>query len=72
MDKKNIVKPIPLIMEDIKSAIADIINSSGLSPSLLEPIIRGFYHEISILKKNEIEECRREYEMQINENNKVE
>ncbi len=55
-------KPASLIVEETKVSIVKIINQSGLPPFLLEPIIKDLYNQISILKQQELEKSRQEYE----------
>lgn len=55
-------KPANLIVEETKENIVKIINESGLPPFLLEPILKDLYNQVSILKQQELEKSRQEYE----------
>lgn len=46
-------KPLSLVLEDTRVALVDCINQSGLSATLLEPIIKDIYLEIVEGKKQE-------------------
>lgn len=60
-------KPANLIMEETKENIVKIINESGLPPFLVEPIIKDLYNQISILKQQELEKSKQEYENSLNQ-----
>ena len=55
-------KPANLIMEETKENIVKIINESGLPPFLVEPIIKDLYNQVSILKQQELEQSKKQYE----------
>lgn len=55
-------KPANLIVEETKENIVKIINESGLPPFLVEPIIKDLYNQVSILKQQELEKSKREWE----------
>ena len=60
-------KPANLIMEETKENIVKIINESGLPPFLLEPVLKDLYNQISILKQQELEKSKQEYENNLNQ-----
>ena len=60
-------KPANLIMEETKGNIIKIINDSGLPPFLLEPILKDLFNQISILKQQELEKSKQEYENSLNQ-----
>ena len=60
-------KPANLIMEETKENIAKVVNESGLPPFLLEPILKDLYNQVSILKQQELEKSRQEYENSLNQ-----
>lgn len=60
-------KPANLIMEETKENIVKIINESGLPPFLVEPIIKDLYNQVSILKQQELEKSKKEYENSLNQ-----
>lgn len=50
-------KPISMVIKETKTKIANICNESGLSPIILDLIMRGIYSEIhSFADKQTIEE----------------
>ena len=55
-------KPANLIIEETKENLVKVINESGLPPFLLEPVLKDLYNQISILKQQELEKSRQEYE----------
>ena len=60
-------KPANLIIEETKEKIVKVINESGLPPFLLEPILKNLYNQISILKQQELEKSKQEYENSLNQ-----
>ena len=60
-------KPLNLQLEEAKQEIVQAINNTGLFPFLLEPIIKDIYNEIVILKQNELEKSKAEYEKSLEE-----
>ena len=60
-------KPANLIMEETKENIVKIINESGLPPFLLEPVLKDLYNQISILKQQELEQSKKQYEDSLNQ-----
>ena len=60
-------KPANLIVEETKENIVKIINGSGLPPFLMEPILKDLYNQISILKQQELEKSKQEYENSLNQ-----
>lgn len=63
-------KPANLIMEETKENIAKVVNESGLPPFLLEPILKDLYNQVSILKQQELEKSRQEYENSLKQEEK--
>ena len=55
-------KPADLIVEETKESIVKIVNESGLPPFLLEPILKEIYNQVSILKQQELEQSKKQYE----------
>lgn len=60
-------KPADLIVEETKESIVKIVNESGLPPFLLEPVLKDLYNQISILKQQELEKSKQEYENSLNQ-----
>ena len=59
-------KPANLIIEETKENLVKVINESGLPPFLLEPVLKDLYNQISILKQQELEKSKQEYENSLN------
>ena len=55
-------KPANLIIEETKENLVKVINESGLPPFLVEPILKDLYNQISILKQQELEQSKKQYE----------
>lgn len=55
-------KPANLIVEETKESIVKIVNESGLPPFLLEPILKEIYNQVNILKQQELEQSKKQYE----------
>lgn len=55
-------KPADLIVEETKESIVKIVNESGLPPFLLEPILKEIYNQVNILKQQELEQSKKQYE----------
>ena len=55
-------KPANLIIEETKENLVKVINESGLPPFLVEPIIKDLYNQINILKQQELEQSKKQYE----------
>lgn len=55
-------KPADLIVEETKESIVKIVNKSGLPPFLLEPILKEIYNQVNILKQQELEQSKKQYE----------
>lgn len=55
-------KPISIILTEAKQSIAESVNSTQLSPVLLEPIIKDLYIEIQQLAAQQYNTEKTEYE----------
>lgn len=55
-------KPADLIVEETKESIVKIVNESGLPPFLLELILKEIYNQVNILKQQELEQSKKQYE----------
>lgn len=60
-------KPLNLRVEEAKEEIVQTINSTGLPFFLVEPIVKDIYNEIVILKQNELQRSRSEYDKGLKE-----
>ena len=48
-------KPITLVIEETKTKLAEIINTSGLPPFVIEPMLNTFLQEAHIASKRQYE-----------------
>lgn len=60
-------KPANLIAEETRQKITNAINNSGLPAFILEPIIKDLYNQIVYIKKNELENSKKEYSKSLEE-----
>lgn len=58
-------KPITLVIEETKTKLADIINTSGLPPFVIEPILSTFLQEAHAASKRQYEIDKLQYEQAI-------
>lgn len=58
-------KPITLVIEETKTKLADIINTSGLPPFVIEPILSTFLQEAHAASKRQYEIDKIQYEQAI-------
>lgn len=58
-------KPITLVVEETKTKLADIINTSGLPPFVIEPILSTFLQEAHAASKRQYEIDKIQYEQAI-------
>lgn len=58
-------KPITLVIEETKTKLADIINTSGLPPFVIEPILSIFLQEAHAASKRQYEIDKLQYEQAI-------
>ena len=58
-------KPITLVIEETKIKLADIINTSGLPPFVIEPILSTFLQEAHAASKRQYEIDKIQYEQAI-------
>lgn len=65
-------KPANLIVEETKENIVKTINESGLPPFLVEPILKDLYNQINILKQQELEQSKKQYEDSLKQEEKKE
>ena len=70
-NKTPILKPITVVQAELANGIIDKINSSGLHPVIIMPVIE----EIYLMMKNTLKETREkeklEYEKFVAESNKI-
>ncbi len=58
-------KPTILIIEETKIKLAEIINTSGLPPFIIEPILNTFLQEVHVAVKRQYEIEKLQYEQSI-------
>ncbi len=58
---KNIVKPLTVTRYEFISALAKLINNSGLPPFILESILKDFYSDVKLLAQKNLEEDLKRY-----------
>lgn len=58
-------KPITLVIEETKTKLAEIINTSGLPPFVIEPILSTFLQEAHAASKRQYEIDKLQYEQTI-------
>lgn len=58
-------KPITLVIEETKTKLADIINTSGLPPFVIEPILSTFLQEAHAASKRQYEIDKIQYEQAV-------
>lgn len=54
-------KPLSLIIKECRENIESAINTSNLPPYLLEPVLKDYYNQVSILAHNMTTEEENEY-----------
>lgn len=60
-------KPLTIKIEDTKNALVQIINESNLHPYILDSIVGNIYNEVHMLYIQQLQQERKEYESQNNE-----
>ena len=55
-------KPFSMIYEEFKQKMADIINNSGLPPSVIESVLKNYLNEVNNIAKNQYQIDKAEYE----------
>lgn len=58
-------KPVTLVIEETKTKLAKIINTSGLPPFVIEPILSTFLQEAHAASKRQYEIDKLQYEQAI-------
>lgn len=58
-------KPITVILAETKIKLADVINTSGLPPFMIEPILNVFLQETHIAAERQYEAEKLQYEQAI-------
>ena len=55
-------KPFSMMYEEFRQKMANLINDSGLPPSVIESVIKNYLNEISNIAKNQYQIDKTEYE----------
>ena len=58
-------KPVTLVIEETKTKLAEIINTSGLPPFVIEPMLNTFLQEAHVAAKIQYEIEKLQYEQAI-------
>jgi len=58
-------KPVTLVIEETKTKLAEIINTSGLPPFVIEPMLNTFLQETHMAAKRQYEIEKLQYEQAI-------
>ena len=58
-------KPVTLVIEETKTKLAEIINTSGLPPFVIEPKLNTFLQEAHVAAKRQYEIEKLQYEQAI-------
>lgn len=58
-------KPITLVIEETKTKLAEIINTSGLPPFVIEPMLNTFLQEAHMAAKRQYEIDKLQYEQAV-------
>ena len=60
-------KPISVVYEETKTAVADILNNSKLPPFIIQNILKDFLTEVTILAKQQYEQDLKQYNESLTE-----
>lgn len=58
-------KPVTLVIEETKTKLAEVINTSGLPPFVIEPMLNTFLQEAHVAAKRQYEIEKLQYEQAI-------
>lgn len=58
-------KPVTLVIEETKIKLAEIINTSGLPPFVIEPMLNTFLQEAHVAAKRQYEIDKLQYKQSI-------
>ena len=65
-------KPLDLQIEETKGRILAAINDSKMPACLIELIVKDIYSEIILIKNNELQKSKEQYEKSLEDAKKVE
>ena len=66
-------KPFSMVCEEFKQEMANLINNSGLPPSIIELVLQNYLNETSNIARNQYRIDKTQYEQSLdnkNENDK--
>ena len=63
-------KPITLVIEETKTKLADVINTSGLPPFVIEPMLSTFLQEAHVASKMKLKSFNMNSLLQKNRKNR--
>lgn len=61
----EIQKPTSVVRMEFISALTHLINTCGLPPYIIEPVLKDMYHDVSLLTQRQAEEDMQKYQMQL-------
>lgn len=62
MDYQN--KPLSLVVEEFEIALSDLVNNSGLSIIITEPIVAELHRQMVAVRRNQLESDRTQWNKQ--------
>ena len=60
-------KPFSLIYKEFKDELSNLINNSGLHPSVVESILQNYLYEVNNAAKNQYNIDKMQYEKSLSE-----
>jgi hypothetical protein len=63
-------KPLSIKVSEIKEGIVNIINTSGLHPTILQPLVKEIYLEVDAYAKSYAAQEQKQYELYLANINK--
>lgn len=63
-------KPITIVIEETKNKLAEVINTCGLPPFIIEPILSEFLKETQFAVRKQYELDKAQYEQSLKETEK--
>lgn len=55
-------KPISIVYEEFKEALANLINNYGLPAFVIEPVLRDYLSEVQMIKERQYKMEKNQYE----------
>jgi len=60
--------PISLRVEDFRNKLTEVVNTSGVPLILVESVIADLHRKVSMLQQQQLEEDRKQWAAQMNQN----